>query len=353
MAPGVSLGRAPVCCAAVENFVNDRHLKALQRKVSQSKTSIKNNWTQEEERRLQTSKRNVKREQVQGDRFASIERENMRLLVKMQEIEHRGPAKAAAQAMLGKPPPGCARGGSLPPVGTGSKSGARNRELRRIDEDNQRLLRRLQGAKSSVCLPKLEEQHQARQKVMRMRCEIQKPEWKEQYPAPKILPQLFPGRLQQPPSPGAFEEQIDAECERLLALQEQLRSKADLQDALSEFAALPEAAQEGTSSPSNGQVQSPMSDAGGLDGFDEGMLGGRIPASSQAIVDSLLAEDAAARGNFAGQLGESTAEAQDSEEAANAAKDAAQNALLMARALDTGGDGGWLGYGDVVSRLRH
>mmetsp|Transcript_1526 Transcript_1526/g.4596 ORF Transcript_1526/g.4596 Transcript_1526/m.4596 type:complete len:339 (+) Transcript_1526:68-1084(+) len=338
MAPGVSLSRgAPVCCAAVENFVNDRHLRALQRKVSHSRTSINNNWSQEEERRLQTSRRNVKREQVRNDRFANIEGENMRLLMKMQEIEHRGPARAAASAVLGPPPPKCARGGSLPPVGTGSKSNARVRELRRIDEDNQRLLRRLQGAKSSVCLPALEEQHQRRQKVMRMRCEHQRSEWRELYPPPK----LGAARLQQPLSPVDSEGQIDAECERLLQLQERLRSKMDLATSLSDTAAWPEAESEGQPSPRSA-AETP---SGGIGS----MLGGVLPASSKAMVDSLLAEDAARHAAEMERLKDDPNE--DAEDAANAAKEAAANALRMAMAVDASSEG-LLAYGDVVQRFR-
>mmetsp|Transcript_75070 Transcript_75070/g.223751 ORF Transcript_75070/g.223751 Transcript_75070/m.223751 type:complete len:347 (-) Transcript_75070:224-1264(-) len=346
MAPGISLSRgAPVCCAAVENFVNDRHLNALRRKVSQSKTSIKNTWSQEEERRLQTSRRNVKREQVQGDRFADIEKENMRLLLKMQEIEHRGPAKAAASAILGAPPPACSRGGSLPPIGTGSKCGARMREMRRIDEDNQRLLKKLQGAKSSVNLPQLEDQHRHRQKVMRMRCEHQRPEWKEMFPPPRI-------RASQPMSPVASEGQIDAECERLLKLQEQLRSKMEAADSLSDAGALPEATGDELGSPSAhravGSSDSPHRGSETPTASLE-MVGGVIPARSRALAESLLAEEGLELGR-PGRVAVDNAE--DTEEAALAAKEAAANALRMAQALDVESDG-LLAYGDVVSRFRY
>lgn len=185
MAPGPPIDRRrPACCGAVESFVHARHRDAHRRKVSDARSLINNGWSAREEERLQPSRRNAKHEQLQEDRFTNIERENMRLVLRMHEIDGRAPEhhpdlKTAAQIVLGMPAvpaptqssartPRCS---SLPAMGKGSNENGRMRELRRIDVENRRMLQRLQGAKATLSNNRLEQQHQVQQHVMRMRQE--------------------------------------------------------------------------------------------------------------------------------------------------------------------------------------
>mmetsp|Transcript_56124 Transcript_56124/g.180126 ORF Transcript_56124/g.180126 Transcript_56124/m.180126 type:complete len:336 (-) Transcript_56124:315-1322(-) len=328
MAPGMAVERrAPVCSAAVENFVRNRHLNAHREKVSRSRTLVNNSWAPEELQRLQTSRRNVKREQLQGDRFANIERENLRLLGRMQEIEHRGPAKAAAHAVLAGAsatalPAAVVRNASLPPSGAGSRLPARLQELRRIDVENQRLLKRLHGTKASVSLLRLDEEHRSQQQLMRMRCEHQRSEWKA--PPPRR-------------SASAAELQVLAPVETAELYAAGHGEPFEQEPPALELLELEPSGQEpqglavDTQEPGQADALSPA-------------FGGAIPAASRALAEALLA------GHFSSQSQAAAAE-QDAEAAAAEAKDAAAAALRMATALDAGSED-LLAYGDVVQRLR-
>lgn len=183
MAPGIALERkAPIACAAVENFVRDRQYNAHRRNVSRSRTTIDNTWSSREEQKLQVSRVNVKKLQVNQDRFTDIEKENIRLLARMQDIDRQGVVKAAGGIIVGTGPARCS---SVPAMSApGSRVGQRVKELKRIDAENQRLLKRLQGTKATVSMTKLDEAHKVQQKFMRMRCERQHPDWKEDLPLP-------------------------------------------------------------------------------------------------------------------------------------------------------------------------
>eukprot|EP00913_Durusdinium_trenchii_P009734 g9146.t1 len=103
-------------------------------------------------------------------------------------------------------------------------AGARVKELQRIDAENQRLLKRLQGTKAAVNMSKLDKEHKVQQQYMRMHCEHPKEDWLLERAqqqsllaaqmavraASKALP---PPISQEPPGPS------DAECQRLLRLQ--------------------------------------------------------------------------------------------------------------------------------------
>ncbi|CAE8614670.1 unnamed protein product, partial [Polarella glacialis] len=89
MAPGVD---------PVEDFVRQRHLDAHKRKVARSQSTISTRWEVREESKLLPRRQNPKKEQLMEDRFSNIERENMRLLNRMQEIEHKGVSGAPACA---------------------------------------------------------------------------------------------------------------------------------------------------------------------------------------------------------------------------------------------------------------
>lgn len=341
MAPGQSLDRnGGACCAAVENFVHNRHLEAHRRKVAASRTLIQNKWSDREEVKIQASRRNVKREQKQEERFAGIEKENYRLLGRMGEIDRRTPAKSAAQIALQCGGRSGGRSNSVPVSGAGSKANNRLKEMRRIDAENQRLLQRLQGAKASVNINKFDEAYAKQQKFMRMRCEhVHKEEAEAARIANAAVRERFFG-------PRQVEEGVDPEMERLLRIQDEFRKRAEEEpegDALDEF----RAAQASRPGSSSSRPRSSRSAAeGDAQGFDAGYsaappleYAGVIPESSQKIVEELMAmHDQQAR------------QAQDSEEEAQDAKEAAAAAFRAATSLDVASSDLVLGYGALVQR---
>lgn len=142
--------RAPVCNAAVEDFVHQRHYQRHIANVNSKKTSINNEWSCKDEETMQAIRaRGKKRQQLNEDRQGDIDRENMRLLIRLHEID-RAPAKGPTQV----------------------------RELQRIDNENQHLLRRLRGAKSTVNMRKINTEAKEKERLMRLRCEHQQVGWK-------------------------------------------------------------------------------------------------------------------------------------------------------------------------------
>lgn len=307
--------RMPVC-SAVEDFVRRRHLDQHKQKISRSKSLINNSWSVREETKLQTSRHNAKKEQVLEDRFSSIERENMRLLSRMQEIEQRSAAKAAANLLLGPPrlPPACQRSASLPASGIGSKMTARVRELQRIDAENQRMLKRLQGAKPSVNMKQFDDLHKEQQRYMKMRCEIPKDEWlkEREKESSAIAINLARKAAERTaallgPEPESIEPPgpTDAECRRLLHLQDNLRRKMenvmadeahderqdDIHDDAQEAAAL-EDEEQISSRQQNGVEGLEAKPVRKRFTMDPGInsIGGVIPEHSKNLVEQLLAE---------------------------------------------------------------
>lgn len=290
-----------------------------------------------------TRSRNAKKEQLAEERYSNIEKENRRLLTRMQEIERRGSQKAAANLVLGvKPPP---RAGSLP---AGSRAGARVKELQRIDAENQRLLKRLQGTKAAVNMSKLDKEHKVQQQYMRMHCEHPKEDWLLERAqqqsllaaqmavraASKALP---PPISQEPPGPS------DAECQRLLRLQDSLRRRAGLKDDFEAY---------GGWSPASPGVRSEADEPNeGL--ADEkpqrpkpkliGEHAGFLPESSHNLVEQLMAQYA--------QL--QVEEEEDTEAAVAEAKAAAAAAFRKAEALDVASDDAMLSYERVVESRRN
>jgi len=327
MAPGCTLDRkAPVCNAAVENFVRSRHHGAHRRKVAESRTSIATRWSDREEQKVQASRRNAKREQLEDERYACIERENGRLLNRMQEIERQTPAKVVAQLAL-TPGANC-RNASAP--GVGSKSGARVRELRRVDVENQRLLKKLQGAKPSLNLGKMDTEYQKQQKIMRMRCAHQHEQTREDARVANAA--LHERRLA---GECGLVTAVDKDLGRLQALRDHLRAKADDEErSIAEQAAALEAHEASASRPGS---------RGGLsnDVLDDYMASyaGVIPANSRAIVDELLAEHA-----------REAEREKDAEESAEKAKTAAVEALRAAEALDIPSEEIALAYASMIRR---
>jgi len=360
MAPGQAVDRnGGVCNHAVESFVNKRHLDAHKRNMSIQKPLIQNKWSNREEERIQASRRNVKREQMQDDRYANIERENYRLLNRMGEIERRTPAKAAAQlSMQFGGVRGAVRSSSVP-SGAGSKANARVREMRRIDFENQRMLKRLQGAKASVDLNKFDQAYSRQQKVMRMRCEHIPDEEKEaaRQANAAVRERMFSDRN--------VEELMDPEVERLLRLQDEFRRRAaddeeeleeeiegeePVRDALDELQAS-QASRPGSSSSSRPGSRGRAAEEGGSKGpsaeavrrsdpaLQMPTFAGVIPENSRRIVEELMA-------NHALQAERD----KDAEIEAEEAKEAAARALRAAACLDVASTDLVLGYGNMVTR---
>jgi hypothetical protein len=272
--------------------VKSRHGDAHKRKVSGARSLIDNGWSVREEQKLQASRRNVKKEVLQDNRFTNIEQENVRLLMRMQEIDRRqverrpglgggggGAGKAAAQIVLGMPKPDAptksvARCSSLPAMGRGSNGDARMRELRRIDKENLRMLKRLQGAKSTVSKSRLEVEHQAQQRVMRMRQES----------GPKVrggnlnLPFSLPPTLP-----------VDTESDRLEELHAKLQRRVlelDMMDAPPEDGAVTLSAR------SAGSALAVPADEASLrcktTSETREYVGGQLPEHSRALVEKLM-----------------------------------------------------------------
>lgn len=375
MAPGISISserNAPKCNAAVEHFVWDRHQNAHHQKIARSKSLITNSWAQREDVRLQASRRNVKRDQIQADRFADIERENMRLLLQMQSISRRkAPSsanKATAQLVLGKTNSSCGHT-SLPPRGTGSNVGKRLNEMRRIDAENQKMLGRLQGAKPSVNLKEFNDAHEKQQRVMRMRCAHQDPGWRAE-----AMPRRSCSASPLPPVRDAPEDEFD----QLECLQEELCQQAGFNEKQMKPTETPDMSQGNNASPNGVMILkdqntgTPNSRPTTSD-LDDGSIamgpqsaiqadlapksfGGRIPEASRALVEAIMAE----RDKEAEQgarLADRLRAAEEAERAAaddvDFARDNAAEALRQAQAID---DSNLIGNGnsecdDVIHRF--
>jgi len=289
---------------------------------------------------LQTSRRNAKKELQQEERFQGIERENMRLLLRMHEIERRSAAKSAAQVVLGgggdavkAAASAAARSGSCP---AGSRTNVRMKELRRIDSENQRMLKRLQGAKSSVSMKDLNERNRQQEGYMRLRCNEQRPEWQREDAARRRAANQ--ARLARAAS-EAPRDPVDEEMEALSRLQDHFRRQAeddgaDFEREQEELAGEPLSFR-GSHAGSPQAILSPPRQREGI--------GGQIPASSQAIVDQLMADhlrEAEAQDQLLGGMGgnheEESAEEESAEEAHRAAKEAAAKAFSLATACGAG-----------------
>jgi len=323
--------------------VRQRHLEAHKHKVARSRSLIDNQWSVREETKLQpTRSRNAKKEQMEEERYSSIEKENRRLLTRMQEIERRGSQKAAANLVLGVKP-AKPRPGSMP---AGSRAGARVKELQRIDTENQRLLKRLQSTKAAVNMSKFEKDHQAQQRYMKMHCEHPKEDWLlERAQQQSLLAAqmavraasraLPPPVSQEPPGP------TDAECQRILRLQDSLRKRVGdgddeelEQDQLSEEEGPLEEIEEAVEA-----VEMVARPRPKLIGEHAGFL----PDSSHSLVEQLMAQYA--------QLQEE--EEEDSEAAAAEAKAAAHAAFRKAEALDVASEDAILSYEKVVQTRKN
>jgi len=325
--------------------VRQRHLEAHKHKVARSRSQINNQWSVREETKLQpTRHRNAKKDQVTEERYANIEKENRRLLTRMQEIERKGSQKAAANLVLGGNKP--ARSGSLPAAG--SRAGARQKEMKRIDAENQRLLKRLQGAKAAVNMSKFDQEHKAQQRYMKMRCEHQKEDWlleraQQQALLAAQMAVRAASRAVPPPISKEPPGPTDAECMRLLRLQDDLRRRAG--EELEDEDALSQDMERDVDLAMDEDVpHSPVQDQGQPKPRARliGQYAGCMPESSQTLVDQLMAQYA--------QLQQEDEE--DTEAAVAEAKAAAAAAFRKAEALDIASDDAVLNYEKVVETRR-
>lgn len=292
MAPGNAIGRyGPACCGRVENFVAARHREAHKQKLTGARSLINNSRSVREEMRLQPSRRNVKHEQVQDEKFANIERENMRLLIRMQEIGRReddrrsdfcgnAASKAAGRIVLGgmpAPQRKVVRCSSLPAMGKGSNSNARMRELRRIDDENQKLMKRLTGAKPTLSNNRMEEQHREQQRVMRLRQEN----------APKV-----PGPRVPLPFDQVVPDDLDPEDVRLEGLTAALQRRVQ---ELEKEEGIFEEGEVASAAATPASACSPVDAATCEEREDiierRDYVGGQMPEHSRLLVEQLMAEE--------------------------------------------------------------
>ena len=103
-------------------------------------------------------KKNLKREQMMEERYATIERENRLLLEKMSAIMQGG---HGIDNRLRKPDN----------VGTSMNKSYRKKELQRITQENQAILRRIQACEPSLNRAVWEEDRRQNEKLLRNICE--------------------------------------------------------------------------------------------------------------------------------------------------------------------------------------
>eukprot|EP00933_Yihiella_yeosuensis_P062318 TRINITY_DN65278_c0_g1_i1.p1 TRINITY_DN65278_c0_g1~~TRINITY_DN65278_c0_g1_i1.p1 ORF type:complete len:364 (+),score=96.01 TRINITY_DN65278_c0_g1_i1:92-1183(+) len=343
----------------VDEFMRNRHSAAHKLKLARCQSSINNTWSVKQEGKLQVSRVNAKKQQLADERYSKIEKDNMRLLGRMQEIEHRSASKAVAQLLVGgarSAPAAPIRSSSMPAGGIGNAAGSRTnqrlKELQKIDVENQRLLKRLQGAQSSVNMKKFDEGYRAQQNYMKMRCERPKEEWiHERAHNSAAIGEALRQKAEEKlkallgPEPESIEPAgpTDAECRRLLHLQDDLRRKAkdDDDDDLSEAGdtLLDDDGRplSQRSTDSNAKVGDDTASPSGSKHVKKRFtcsspgtspLGGVIPENSKNLVEQLLAEYAKDK--------EDDEEGIEAETAA--AKKAAEAAFREAEACDVASD---------------
>ncbi|CAK0793636.1 unnamed protein product, partial [Prorocentrum cordatum] len=372
MTPGVALERAnPVCSAAVENFVHQRHHQSHLKKVTRHKSAVNNAWNSRDEIVMQAVRARVKkRHQQNEDRQTEIERENVRLLVRLHEIDAAGKATPSAAG----PPTSRSRCSSQPAGsaaalrGAGSRAGSMVQEMRRIDQENQHILRRLRGAKSTVNVGQLKREAQEKEKLMRLRCEHQQAGWKADHFITRCASEGRLVPLAPVPEGGGGDSRPGSRgCAGRPAGGGSIagRRAAALGpggDAAGEPA--------GEEAADGDAVDGDAAEAQGPPPRREKTpLGGRIPAASRALCAELLRQAAPPGEEHAGGAGPAGGDAQGvAEEVAEevgdaepltaeeelaelaAAKEAATRAFRAAEAVDVSSHELQYGYGDLVKR---
>jgi hypothetical protein len=243
------------------------------------------------------------------------------------------------------------------------------RELRRIDEENHRLLKRLQGAKSTVNLAQIKKDAGEKERFMRMHCERQRADWREEQLQAQARRAASLALLSVNGAGAPINQDLDPECERILNLQEHFRRQLDAEEKMER---LEDLAKERARS-SSSTADAVMGAHGELEDLEEGLpvaeamsetsvgrmarllteaAGETAPEPSDVLAEALLS---GARPSARGppdldDLGEDGLAARE----AAAAKQAALAALLEAQAVDVGGPsdlgGDFMGYCDVIQR---
>lgn len=126
-------------------------------KILAAKTTVNNVWSTREQGKLNASRSNTKRKQASVSRCDEIEKENSRLLLRFFEIGEQKPQ------IQGRNTATDAKRGPIAPV--------RKQEIQRINNENAKLLKRIQGAKPCINRASQLEEHKKNQKIMHLRCE--------------------------------------------------------------------------------------------------------------------------------------------------------------------------------------
>mmetsp|Transcript_15692 Transcript_15692/g.33389 ORF Transcript_15692/g.33389 Transcript_15692/m.33389 type:complete len:236 (-) Transcript_15692:75-782(-) len=153
---------AACCNPRVEAFMLSREQGAHLDRVAKTRSHTASRWSPQEVERMQAAKCNAKRMQLEEERQCELERRNLELLHRMRSIEQRGAGGTAGSrpssarvgsaqtsaAAASSPAATPCRPTSAPPPG--SRAVVRDKEQRRIEEDNLRLLRRLRNCRPSM-----------------------------------------------------------------------------------------------------------------------------------------------------------------------------------------------------------
>lgn len=231
------------------------------------------------------------------------------------------------------------------------------RELRRIDAENQKLLKRISGAKPTIANKKNEEEHQAQQKIMRMRQEHG--------------PRMPPSQIPLPFSAINAAHQEDVESKRLQDLVESMQKKVEDEEALEKQPVEEEICDEGADTddiPLSGRSSASNAAPPEKDHTDhtEGReyTAGVMPNHSKSLVDKLMEEmEELEQRN---KQPETVVEKEDAEDTrrqeAEFDRDAVVKMLAAADALDTcspqdlaplaSDGGGYMSYENVIQRSR-
>lgn len=184
--PALAPSGSSFCNAPVEAFMRGRHQEAHSARLRQSRSCVESRRAQHE---AECAQRDVRREHSKEEHRREIHRENLRLLQRLEEIDRRPsldssssrdrssrpesvrpqsgesgrrrPSSAPTAGRAGRRQRAGARAGSL-------NAGVRAEEQRRIQQENLKLLQRLQGCKPSVNSARLEAEHRENRRAMQM-----------------------------------------------------------------------------------------------------------------------------------------------------------------------------------------
>jgi hypothetical protein len=219
-------------------------------------------------------------------------------------------------------------------MGRGSNSDARMRELRRIDDENRKMMKRLQGTRSTVSNSRMEKEHQSQQRVMRMRQENGPKMPRSRIPLPFSV---VPGPPEDPESERI--EGLHAELQRRVQELERMdgysdddayRPGATPVSACSPAAAaaldLPTATDEERETAGDGQLAGSEMHEPSIERRE--YIGGQLPEHSRLLVEKLMQEQQQPQSPL------DTAAENEAVRASEDGKDAVARILAAADALD-------------------